>query len=152
MHTRSPAPRDGPGFTLVEILIVVVILGILSAIVVPQFSNATQDSKLTATLEQLRHLRNAIDVYSLQHSSRIPQIEEGDGTWGELSTMGYLKRTPVNHWVGGDHATEIILSDTADEVFSADHGWIYHAPSGEDPYPRVWAAGFDDQDFPLAPS
>lgn len=138
-------------FTLVEILIVVVILGILSAIVVPQFSNATRDSKLQATLEQLHHLRNAIDVYNVQHSNGIPQIEAGDGTWGELSTMGYLKRSPINHWVGGPNATLIILGDSADAAYSADHGWIFHAPGGGLPTPQVWAAGLDAQDRPLGP-
>ncbi len=139
------------GFTLVEILIVVVILGILSAIVVPQFSHATEDSKLRATIDQARHLRDALDVYGLQHNNHFPGISAGDGTWGELNTLGYLRRSPVNHWVGGDNATMIVLKDTADSAFTDAYGWIYRAPSGSEPNPTVWASGLDDQDQPLMP-
>ncbi|MCG3123501.1 MAG: Type II secretion system protein G [Phycisphaerales bacterium] len=141
--TRSSLRR---AFTLVEILIVVVILGILSAVVVPQFSHATQDSKLQATVQQLRHVRNAIDVYGLQHANQFPEVTEGDGTWGELMTLGYLRQKPVNHWVGGDNATMIILGDAADGAWTNEHGWIYRAPTDELASPWVWAAGFDGSD------
>ena len=45
------------GFTLVEILIVVIILGILAAIVIPQFTNASQDARESSLLSQLQTLR-----------------------------------------------------------------------------------------------
>ncbi len=139
------------GFTLVEILIVVVILGILAAVVVPQFSSATQDSKLRATLSQLHHLRNAMSVYSVQHSGRYPTVREGPGTWGELITLGYLKRRPTNNWVGGANATVITLADSPDAAYHQSYGWVFAvdgAPSGT---PEVWAAGFTGDDQPLFP-
>ncbi|MCC6427031.1 MAG: type II secretion system protein [Phycisphaerales bacterium] len=137
-------------FTLIEILIVVVLLGILAAIVVPQFSNATQESKLRATLEQLHHLRNALDVYGVQHNNQFPAVVAGDATWAELNTMGYLKRSPLNNWVGGDNATHISVGDAADSAYHTAYGWIYKAPTAATG-PMVWAAGFDAADEPFDP-
>ena len=58
-----------PGFTLVELLIVVIILAILAAIVVPQFSSSTQDAKISALDNSLANVRSAIDLYRQQHGA-----------------------------------------------------------------------------------
>ena len=56
------------GFTLVELLIVVIILAILAAIVIPQFSSATTDTQEAALDANLGGLRNAIELYKAQHT------------------------------------------------------------------------------------
>src|SRR5688572_12477495 len=60
------------GFTLVEILIVVIILGILAAIVIPQFTNASQDARESSLLSQLQTLRSQLELYKLQHLDQMP--------------------------------------------------------------------------------
>src|SRR5439155_7417651 len=55
------------GFTLVEILIVVIIVGILPAIVIPQFTSASQDVRKNSRVSQLQTLRSQIELYKLQH-------------------------------------------------------------------------------------
>ena len=55
------------GFTLVELLIVVIILAILAAIVVPQFSAATDDAKLSSLDTSLSNMRSVVDLYYQQH-------------------------------------------------------------------------------------
>lgn len=55
------------GFTLVELLIVVIILAILAAIVVPQFASSTDDAKISSAKSTLSNLRGAIDLYYQQH-------------------------------------------------------------------------------------
>ncbi|MCZ6815681.1 MAG: type II secretion system protein [Planctomycetota bacterium] len=59
-------------FTLVELLIVVVILGILAAVVVPQFSDASGDAQLSSLSTNLQTIRGQIELYRLQHNSSYP--------------------------------------------------------------------------------
>ncbi|MFW2374801.1 MAG: type IV pilin protein [Gammaproteobacteria bacterium] len=57
------------GFTLVELLIVVIILAILAAIVVPQFASSTDDAKISALDSTLANMRSVIDLYYQQHGT-----------------------------------------------------------------------------------
>ncbi len=56
------------GFTLVEILIVVVILGILAAIVIPQFTDASTQAKESALASDLQMMRSQLELYKIQHN------------------------------------------------------------------------------------
>src|SRR3954470_24580061 len=69
-HTR----RSARGFTLVEILIVVIILGILAAIVIPQFTGASEDARKSNMQSQLQTLRSQIELYKLQHRDNPPKL------------------------------------------------------------------------------
>ncbi|MFK8020101.1 MAG: type II secretion system protein [Pseudomonadales bacterium] len=66
-ETTSVVKALQNGFTLVELLIVVIILAILAAIVVPQFSASTDDAKLSALDSNLAALRSSINYYYQQH-------------------------------------------------------------------------------------
>jgi prepilin-type N-terminal cleavage/methylation domain-containing protein len=68
------------GFTLIEILIVVVILGIISSIVIPQFSNATHESREATLKDCLRYLRTQITIFKAQHRDVSPGYPNGDAT------------------------------------------------------------------------
>ncbi len=61
--------RDQDGFTLVELLIVVIILAILAAIIVPQFSAATDDANQSAYDTNIANIRSAVDLYRQQHNA-----------------------------------------------------------------------------------
>ncbi len=61
------------GFTLIEILIVVIILGILAAIVIPQFSSASNDARRSNVQTTAQTLRSQIALYRLQHADRLPE-------------------------------------------------------------------------------
>lgn len=106
--------RISAGFTLVEILIVVVILGILAAIVVPKFTEASATAKGSAVQSQLRTIRVQLDLYKLHHNDEYPTLAEmftnltsnteADGTAGDGSAddLGpYLQATPANPFTGG---------------------------------------------------
>jgi len=60
------------GFTLVELLIVVIILGVLAAVAIPQFSSNTEDAKVSALDTSLAEMRNAIELYYHQHNATYP--------------------------------------------------------------------------------
>lgn len=136
--------RFRTAFTLVEILVVVVILGILAAIVVPQYSRATGDAKMQATVDQLVKLRQAIGVYYVRNDARFPSVSAGAGTWGELMTGGYLRYPPANLHIGGDNANVITIGTGPDTSVTTSYGWIFNPATGD-----VWAAGFDGNDQPL---
>jgi general secretion pathway protein G len=75
-----PATKEH-GFTLVELLIVVIILAILAAIVIPQFSSSTEDAKLSSLQTTLSSMRGAVELYYQQHGQRYPgTYKETDGT------------------------------------------------------------------------
>lgn len=67
MYQNLKGKSSHKGFTLVELLIVVIILAILAAIVVPQFAASTNDARSSAADTNLANLRAAIDLYFQQH-------------------------------------------------------------------------------------
>ena len=76
------------GFTLVELLIVVIILAILAAIVIPQFSSATVDAQEASLDSNLNALRSAIDLYRVQHGGVYPGANAATGATCTGGTAG----------------------------------------------------------------
>jgi general secretion pathway protein G len=76
--TRRPRRQGAGAFTLVEILIVVVILGILAAIIIPNFTDATLAAREGTLKEDLRHMRALIAAFRLQHRDVCPGYPGGD--------------------------------------------------------------------------
>lgn len=72
------------GFTLVEILIVVIILGILAAIVIPQFTNASTDARKANMASQLQTMKSQIALYKLQHNDAVPS-DTSATFWNQLT-------------------------------------------------------------------
>jgi prepilin-type N-terminal cleavage/methylation domain-containing protein len=69
------------GFTLIEILIVVLLLGVLATIIIPQINVSTEDAKLNALKSNLSHLRSSVELYYHQHNNTYPgATKHTDGT------------------------------------------------------------------------
>src|SRR6185436_7283215 len=98
---RSPT-RPRQAFTLIEILIVVVILGILGAIVYPHFANARAEAADKAARTQLQSLRSQIEMYKIQHGGALPDLVTNwnpmiNATVYGTKTVGpYIPRAPKN--------------------------------------------------------
>ena len=92
--------RKHKGFTLIEILIVVVILGILAAIVIPQFTDASQEAAESNLRSQLQTIRSQIELYNVQNPATMfddTVAAPGDATfWDPLIQGNYLQSAPLN--------------------------------------------------------
>jgi general secretion pathway protein G len=73
---RTPSES---AFTLVELLIVVVILGILAAVAIPQFSDSTEEARATNLQSNLAVMRNSIEFYRTNHRGKYPGYPSGGG-------------------------------------------------------------------------
>jgi len=126
-------------FTLVEILIVVVILGILAAIVVPQFTNASTEAQAGNVATQLQTIRSQIELYRVRNNGDYPPSlvtgGAGDTAWLDLIGNDYMRAAPVNP-----------RTNSADVAAGVDHnggaatdGWVFDSATGQ-----IYAAFFDE--------
>lgn len=137
-------------FTLVEILIVVIILGILAALVVPKFSNASSIAKASSLRSDLRHMRTQVMVYRAQHGvspgypngdssiaptfeALVAQLTQYTSATGEVSALAsnqhrfgpYLQQLPVNPMNYSNQVKFIAAGASLPVAPSGDEGWIY---------------------------
>src|SRR5437868_11434125 len=74
---RAPGPQVRTrAFTLIEIMVVVVILGILAATIIPQFIGTTHDAKVSTAKANIAELETAVERFNI-HLDRRPTTEEG---------------------------------------------------------------------------
>jgi general secretion pathway protein G len=71
--------RRMTGFTLVELMIVVIVLGIMAAIVIPQFTDHTSDARLATVDHDLNEIRQAIELYYQQHGNYPGAVDPASG-------------------------------------------------------------------------
>jgi general secretion pathway protein G len=131
------------GFTLIEIMVVVVILGILATLVVPKIMGRPDEARVVAAKQDIAAVMQALNLYRLDNS-RYPTSEQGlqalverpvvEPLPGNYKQGGYLSRVPVDPWGSkyqflnpGIHAEIDILSFGADgkvggEGMNADIG------------------------------
>ncbi|PWB31114.1 type II secretion system protein GspG [Pseudomonas sp. SDI] len=103
---RSRKRRQG-GFTLIEIMIVVVILGVLGALVLPNLMGRPDQAKVTAARTDIQSIATALEIYRLDNGRypstaqglealvRRPQVAPLPRNW---SAQGYLKAVPSDPW------------------------------------------------------
>jgi general secretion pathway protein G len=140
--------RRNTGFTLVEILIVVIILGILAAIVIPQFTEASTDAREAALRSDLQTVRAQIELYRVQHGN-YPGYTNTAGTLSAFSAALFVSQlegqTDLDGNAGTDYGPYLqsfpangFVSDTtaAKQVQAGDptgtgKGWAFNTTTGK---------------------
>lgn len=146
---RAPSTHHSPAraFTLVEVLIVVVILGILAAIIIPQVAGASQEAIKSALRRQLQAIDDMIEVYRVNHAGFLPTDDPTDpfgvsGGWGVLVSQNYMKSTPVNGYTGGSVVGPgVSRTDAAAAPQGHPVGWQYVVAGMR---LDVYASGYDE--------
>lgn len=90
INTINKALKNKKGFTLVELIIVIAILGIIAAIAVPKFKNIQESSKRKADVVTAKMLAKATELAIVEEKITIPKSGTYEVSLTELATEGYL--------------------------------------------------------------
>ena len=115
------------GFTLIELVVVIIIIAILAAVAVPKFYDRTSDAREAATLQSLSTLRGAVELYKVDNGSYPTSLAADART--------YIKGPFPPVVIGGtENFTVVVVTGNsalqASDVTTAG-GWLYNSTTGE---------------------
>ncbi len=149
-----PMRKAESAFTLVELLIVVVILGILAAVAIPQFSDSTEEARASNLQSNLAVMRNAIEFYRTNHRGKYPGYPSGGGAptasdatnqltlasqaTGATAAPGtagydygpYIREQLPENPINGLNTILIVADAAAFPAADDSTGWIFHPKTG----------------------
>lgn len=114
------------GFTLIELMIVVAIIGILAVVAIPLYANAVKKAKEGATKGGLSALRSAIKIYYSDHEGIWPSQVAGATASDNLANLGYIDQIPKID-LGEYHAPTTSVGTALND----DGDWNYQSSTGE---------------------
>ena len=136
MESQKSLRHDRRGFTLIEIMVVVVILGLLAALVVPKLIGRTEEAKKTQAAVQMKNIEQALELFKLDNGF-YPTTDQGLQALVTIPDTGripknyrkggYLDRVPKDPW-GNDF---VFVSPGAHGEFDITSYGADGAPGGE---------------------
>ena len=129
---RHALLKRSAGFTLLEIMVVVIIIGVLAVTIIPQFMGTTHDAKVSAAKSDVAQLESALERFNL-HLDRYPTMDEGLKVLVEAPT-GEDKK-----WRGP--YIKLLRPDPWGNPYQYRVPGIHHATTFD-----VWSRGADGQD------
>ena len=119
--------KKNSGFTLVELVIVILVLGIITAVAAPKMFNTASDARDSATRQSLSVLRGAIEMYRAQNG--------GYPSASALTTtlLPYLQGPFPAPQAGANQNPEVVASsqNPITSVEPGNEGWVYNNSTGE---------------------
>lgn len=141
MHKLSPAPKASRltgrsrGFTLVEIMVVVVIIGLLAAFIVPEVVGKVEEARIAKTRQDIQALTTALTMYKLDNF-KYPTTDQG------LKALVQQPADPnIRNWRPGGYLSQGSLKDP----WGNDYQYIYPATHGGREY-DLYSFGADGQE------
>jgi general secretion pathway protein G len=140
-------PNKKRGFTLIELFILLVVFALLTAVMLPRFSAAADETDLSDMVSRLQTLRSQLELYKVQHNDLLPgQSEHAGDIDPEQFIMDltrkdtidgfgpYLKQIPANPFLEGNTGQvniKFVNSPVAEpDVYKECHWWL-NAATGE---------------------
>ena len=121
--SRRFAPRSAymRGFTLIEIMVVVVIIGLLAAIIVPQVIDRVDEARIAKAKQDIQGLETALTMFRLDNS-KYPSTDQG------LKALSQQPTDPsIHHWRPGGYIQRV-----SKDPWGADYQYVYPGTHGRD--------------------
>ncbi len=137
--------RNKNAFTLIEVLIVVIIMAVLAATIIPQFSESTRNAKESSLKFNLHTIRSQIEMYKAHHASKVPTSATTfaaqmtgktkiDGTLDPNGDYGpYIQGDIPENPFNSHNAIVAVATDGTEPtaVVTGNYGWQYDKSTGD---------------------